>query len=102
MLVCGEYLVGSWSSKQEVLRTPKVAFLRRRDSLLRCGARKAPHFLPWEARNASHSEGCGPLKKGLAPAVRSEKSFALTSVGSKKCFALYDICTLHLEDNNEK
>ena len=34
-------------------------------SLLRCGA-----------RNASHSEGCGPSKKGLAPAVRSKKCFA--------------------------
>ena len=62
--------------------TPKDVFLRRRDSLLRCGARKAPHFLPWEARNASHSEGCGP--SSLAPAVLTQRALS----ASKKCFAL--------------
>ena len=53
------------SKKIFLENTPKVVFPRRGDSLLRCGARKAPHFLPWEARNASHSEGFAPSKKGL-------------------------------------
>ena len=45
----------SFRGKQEMLRTPKVVFLRRRDSLLRC-----------EARQAKHSEGCVPSKKCFA------------------------------------
>ena len=67
---CGaerEKLRTSFRGKQEMLRTPKDLLLLH--SLLWCGARNASHLLRTkssEARNASHSEGSGPSKKGLA------------------------------------